>query len=115
MGLDVLVLGASTSWDLRTFLENSFSTLNDWFRLAVMILGLVAIGVAVWMITTGLMSNGKKQTNWGIAVVLLLVGGTLSMTTGFEFVREIASGGRKTIEDLGTGVIHLLPYLKSFW
>jgi len=111
MLFNTFVLGA---WDLRAFLENSFTTLEEWFGLATMILGLVAIGVSVWMIASGLMSNGKKQTNWFIAFGLLLFGGALSMTTGFEFMREIASGGRKTIEDLGGGVINIMTYARYF-
>lgn len=104
------------AWDLRTFLENSFSTLEDWFSLAVMIVGLCAVAWAIWQIVSGLMSQGKKQTNWAVAIILLIVGGALSVSTGFSFVRQIAEGGQQTISDLGGngGVIHLqLNYLKS--
>lgn len=102
------------SWDLRNFLNNSFSTLGEWFSLAVMILGICAVAYAIWQIVSGLMSQGKKQTNWAIAIILLLVGGALSMTTGFQFVQNIASGGRKTIEDLGGQTIIMFQYAKMF-
>ncbi|WP_078598693.1 hypothetical protein [Evansella clarkii] len=107
-------LAGSGGWDLRNFLENSFSTLGEWISLAVMILGIVAVGYAIWQITSGLMSQGKKQTNWAVAIILLLVGGTLSMTTGFQFVQDIAGGGRRTIEDLGGQTITLFHFAKTF-
>jgi hypothetical protein len=112
-----LLAGATTDsgWDLRNFLENSFTTLGEWFSLAVMIVGIVAVAYAIWQIVSGLMSQGKKQTNWAVAIILLLVGGALSMTTGFEFVQSIAGGGRKTIEDLGGQTITMLGFAKSFF
>jgi len=108
------LLAGSSGWDLRSFLTNMFNTLGDWISLAVMILGIVAVGYAIWQIVSGLMSQGKKQTNWAVAIMLLLVGGALSMTTGFEFVQSIASGGRKTIEDLGGQTITIFSFTKSF-
>jgi hypothetical protein len=110
----VELLAGSGGWDLRNFLKNSFSTLGDWISLAVMILGIIAVGYAVWQIVSGLMSQGKKQTNWAVAITLLLVGGVLSMTTGFQFVQDIARGGRKTIEDLGGQTITLFYFAKTF-
>lgn len=102
------LLAGSSGWDLRNFLNNSFSTLGEWFSLAVMILGIVAVAYSIYQIVTGLMSQGKKQTNWAVTIILLLVGGALSMTTGFQFVQKIAGGGRKTIEDLGGQTITMI-------
>lgn len=111
---NVELLAGSGGWDLRTFLTNSFDTLGDWFSLAVMILGICAVAYAIWQIVTGLISQGKKQTNWAVAIILLLVGGALSMSTGFDFVRGIAEGGKTTIEDLGGQTITLLQVGKTF-
>lgn len=102
------------SWDLRTFLQNSFRTLDQWFSLAAMVVGLVAIAWATWQIVSSLMSQGKKQINWAVAIILLLVGGALSMSNGFQFVRGIANSGQKTINDLGGQTIVMFQYIKSF-
>lgn len=100
----LLVLGAARgNFDIGSFLQNSITTVEFWISLAVMLLGIVAIGVSIWMIVTGLMSQGKKQTNWFIAIALLLVGGAIATRTGFDFVQGIAEGGKTTIEDLGSG------------
>ncbi|OMF76772.1 hypothetical protein [Paenibacillus glucanolyticus] len=103
------------AWDLGSFLENSRETLGVWGNSFVMLIGLVALVYAVWQIVTGLMSQGKKQTNWFISILLLIVGGVLSASTGFEFVKTIAGGGRKTIEDLGGGTILFLDYWKYYF
>lgn len=111
----VQLLAGAGEWDLRTFLTNSFATLGDWFGLAVMILGIVAVAYAIWQIVSGLMSHGKKQTNWALAIILLLVGGALSMSTGFSFVQGIAEGGKTTIEDLGGQTIMMFEAGKMFF
>lgn len=92
-------------WDLRTFLENSTQTLGEWAGLAVALIGIVMIFVSIWMIATGLMSHGKKQTNWAVALITLLFGGVLAAAGGFNFMKGVAEGGRKTMEDLGGNVI----------
>lgn len=104
--MGILTGAASTkagtdSWSLSNFLKNSFKTLGDWFSLAVSILGICAVAWAVWQIVSGLMSHGKKQVNWAIAIVLLIVGGALSVSGGFGFVQDIAGSGQTTIKELG--------------
>lgn len=110
-----LLAGARGSWDIGSFLTNSGSTLTTWFNAGLLVLGLIAVAFATWQIVSGLMSHGKKPVNWGVAIILLLVGGVLASATGFDFMRGIAGGGKKTIEDLGTGgTIFLLDYGKMF-
>lgn len=110
------VAGAAGSWDVGSFLTNSSSTLTTWFNAGLLVLGLIAVAWATWQIVSGLMSHGKKQVNWGVSIILLLVGGVLASATGFDFMQGIASGGKKTIEDLGTGgTIFMLDFGKSFF
>lgn len=104
---------AGNQWSLGNFLKNSTNTIGNWISLAVVLLGVVAIGWSVWMIVSGLMSQGRKQTNWAIAIILLLVGGVLAVGGGFDFVKQIAGGGQATIEDLGrSGGTIIFDYMK---
>lgn len=64
---------------------------------------------AVWQIAKGLMDQGRGQTNWFMVVLLFLVGGAF-MYGGFNFAENMASGGKKTIEDLGKGVSQSIVY-----
>lgn len=108
------LLTGAKAFDIGTFLSNSSSTLGKWFSLAAIIIGLVAIIYAIWQIASGLMSHGKKQVNWFVTVALLLFGGMLTFSGGgFDYVKGIAGGGQKTIEDLGTGGAIVLQ-LKMF-
>ncbi|MGC6586664.1 hypothetical protein ACPV3A_17055 [Paenibacillus sp. Dod16] len=103
------------AWDLGSFLENARETLGVWGSSFIMILGVLALIYSVYQIVTGLWSQGKKQTNWFVVILLLIVGGVISVPTGFEFVKDIAGGGRKTIEDLGGGTILFLDYWKYYF
>lgn len=94
-----LVYGA---WDLSSFLTNATKQANAWGGGFLTLIGTIAIVVAAYQIISGLMSHGKKQVNWGVTIILLLVGGALA-TTGLGLVTNIAKGGKKTIEDLGNG------------
>lgn len=94
------------AWDITTFLTNATTTLKSWGSLLMILIGVVMVIVAIWQIATGLISHGKKPTNWFVAILLLLVGGALAAFSGnaaWDWVSSIAAGGKKTIDDLGGG------------
>ena len=103
-------------WDLTTFLGNATAQLEIWGGLLMVLLGVVMIIVAIWRIAKGLISHGKTQTNWFVAIALLLLGGALAGLGGgraaWEWVSGIAKGGKQTIDDLGTTIIPMLPFIK---
>lgn len=103
-----LMTNLMLNWDLGSFLENATTRLKDWGGLFIVLIGVVMIVVGVFQIGSGLMSGGKKQVNWFIAIALLIIGGAL-MVGGWGFVSKIAGGGKKTIEDLGTGAT-MIPF-----
>ncbi|MEK4529833.1 hypothetical protein NST38_30990 [Paenibacillus sp. FSL H8-0104] len=104
-------------WDLGSFLANARTALTGWAGLAVALIGIVCIFISIWQIASGLMSHGKKQTNWAISIILLLLGGVLVADQAFDFVQGIAGGGKKTITDLGGtgGAIMLFEYSKFYF
>lgn len=104
---------AAAGWDLGSFITNATKTVQSWGGASLTLLGIIGIIIAAYQITTGLISHGKKQVNWGVSLALLIIGGALS-TSGLKLVMDIAQGGQKTIEDLGTGV-NALFLLTSGW
>ena len=94
--------GNSSNWSIANFLTNATSAIQNWGSLVIILIGVVMIIVAVYQIAKGLISHGKTQTNWAVAILLLLIGGVF-MAGGFQFVANIAQGGKTTIEDLGAG------------
>ena len=92
------LLSMPMAWDLGSFLQNATS------------IGVVMVVWSVVMIARGLISHGKTQVSWPVAIILLILGGAF-MVGGFSFVSNIASGGKQTIEDLGNGTILMLSTL----
>lgn len=101
--LDNLATPVLASWDLTSFLDNANSQVTTWGGAFLMLVGVVGVIWAAFQIISGLISHGKKQVSYGTNVILLLVSGALS-TTGLNLVMKIASGGKETIESLGSTI-----------
>lgn len=101
---------AETGWDFGSFMLNAISRIQTWGGYVIILIGIIMILVSVYQFATGFISHGKKQTNWGVAIALLILGGAFA-AGGWTFVASVAGGGKKTIEDLGTVI---LPYMMWF-
>lgn len=99
-------------WDLGSFLNNAGSTLGTWAQYLMVIIGVVCVAIGIYKIASGLISHGKKQVNWAVAIILILLGGALLVTQSWNWIVGIAQGGKETIEDLG-GTI--MPMLSSYF
>ena len=101
-------------WDVGTFLSNDTKTLGTWGSAFVGLIGIAMLIAAVWQIAKGLMSHGRTQTNWAVAILLLIVGGAFAFGGGWGLVTDIARGGERTIRDAGTGgeIINFLKFIK---
>ena len=104
------LLSTPMAWDLGSFLQNATSTLKTWGGYLIILIGVVMVVWSVVMMARGLISHGKIQVSWPVAIILLILGGAF-MVGGFSFVANIASGGKQTIEDLGNGTILILSTL----
>lgn len=87
-------------WKLKTFLGNLLGDLKVYGSGAIMILGVIMILVAAFQIGKGLMSGGKGQTNWIMALGCLVIGG-MFLSSGYNLVAKIGKGAGSSIEDLG--------------
>lgn len=104
MGLTTVnYLASGSGWDLTSFLDNAQNQVSTWGGAFLMLVGIVGVIWAAFQIVSGLMSHGKKQVSYGMNAVLLLISGALA-TTGLSLVMDIAAGGKKTIEDLGSTI-----------
>lgn len=94
------------AWDLTSFLINAHKQVSEWGKLLLMLLGIILIvvsGVKIWRNFTS--ESAQRQPRWGMTICGLLVGGALSISSGWDLLNNIAHGGQKTIEDLGGGAI----------
>lgn len=93
--------GGSTNWSIESFLANLRNTLDRWFGLIVLILGIIMLFVGIYQIARGLMGKGNGQTNWLLTMLLVLVGGLFSVAGGWNLYKKAASGAYGSFEDMG--------------
>ena len=107
MGALTNMLRLSMDWDLTSFLDNSKEQLQTWGGALIMIIGVVMIIVAIFQIAKKFISPQSAPGGWAGPIVCLIVGGAL-LAGGWTFVSNIAQGGKKTIEDLGSTIVPLI-------
>ena len=104
------------AFNFDKFFQNLYDKLKDWGGWIILLAGVIMMIVGIFQIAKGLIQHGKAQTNWIVAIALLLLGGALvglgGSASAFEWVTKITQGGGKTIEQLGQTVIPYLGYLR---
>lgn len=96
-------------FDISTFFQNvagSNGILRTWGGYIIILLGVVMMIVGIWQICKGLIQHGKAQTNWAVAIILLIIGGALasfggSATGAWGWLEDLAGSGKDTIMELG--------------
>ncbi len=102
-----------TGWDIGTLLNNVKTTLQTWGGGLFGVLGVVLIIWAVVILVKNFISK-NQQPEWFKPIIMLIIGGALAIG-GWSFVFNIAQGGKKTIDDLGSGATPtLLPFIGMF-
>lgn len=75
------------------------------------LLGVILLIVATVFIFKKLTGNGQgNEKSWVIIVVMILIGGAMSFG-GYTLISQVASGGQKTVQELGGGFIVLKSVL----
>lgn len=90
-----------SNWSVPKFLQNAATTLREWGGLFLILVGTIGVILAVYNVVTGMMSGGKKQTNYVSNVILLIISGAL-VFGGAQLTFRIAEGGLDTINELGS-------------
>lgn len=93
------------AWDLTNFLKNGASSVRGWLQLALVGIGVVLVGIMGFHLARKLLASpqsAQQTMSWAKIIAGIMVGGAL-MTSGFTLLSDVASGGQKTITDLGNG------------
>lgn len=93
------------TWSISDLLKNTQSAVQTWGGLLITLLGCVLIIVGVVKIVMGLISHGKKPTNWAVIIIMIIVGGALAFG-GWSLASSVAQGAGDTINDLGNNNIN---------
>lgn len=94
------------SWSVEKFLTNLQNSMGAWAQIIVVIIGLVMLVVGIFQLAKGMMSGGRGQTNWFLAILLFFIGGALAFTGGWGLVKKVSKSGQQTVEDLGDDSLH---------
>ena len=101
------------AWDLKSFLVNATTNIKFLGGLVIVLIGTAAVIWGVYKFFAKLFGGqSAQQTSWVTVALLIIIGGA-AMAGGGSLAFSIAEGGKKTIEDLGGGMI--LPYLLTMW
>lgn len=93
------------AWDITSFLKKGTSSAKGWLQLALVGTGVVVVGVMGFHLARKLLASpqsAQQTMSWAKIIAGILIGGAL-MTSGFTLLSDVASGGQKTITDLGNG------------
>lgn len=93
------------AWDITSFLKNATNSAKGWLQLALVGTGVIVVGVMGFHLARKLLAGpqtAQQTMGWGKIIAGILLGGAL-MTSGFTLLSDVASGGQKTITDLGNG------------
>ena len=92
-----------SSWTIGKFVGNLQKSVTSWVKVIVLIIGVVMVGFGIYQVAKNLISHGKGQTNWIVTFALIIIGGTLMLTTGWEFIGTFSKGTKGSLEDMGEG------------
>ena len=101
--VNISSLGVLGSQSLSTFIEALFQQLGIWGSWIVGVIGVVMIIVGIYQIAKGIMSGGKGQTNWVMAILCLLLGGALAAGGGWALLGTFTDSSNTTIDKLAGG------------
>lgn len=96
-------LASPAAWDLVSALNNAGKYVGRIGSGAVFMLGFILILVGAWKLAMKLINGEKSRESWGMIVALIVIGGFFAYGGWTMFANVVAKGGKKTIEDLGSG------------
>lgn len=85
---------------ITNILRSAADTLNAWGKYFLVLLGIVMVVYGVYQIGKGMMSGGRGQTNWAMAIGCIILGGAIAVTGGWGFVVKIAQGSGNELNEM---------------
>lgn len=102
----VAVSNTVMGWSIDNFLNSTLTTIQKWGGILLVILGAIMIIWSGVQIAKNYLSHGKTQANWGMIIVMLIIGGAMfaggiASASGLGILGTVSSGSVETIEQLG--------------
>ena len=88
-------LGATS---IGKFLGTLLGNIQNYVFIIIMIVGIVMVGAGIIQVAKNLISHGKTQTNWIVTIALIVIGGILMLTGGFDVVAKFTKDSETTLD-----------------
>ena len=75
----------------------------SYVQVIILIIGVVMVGFGIFQVAKNLISHGKGQTNWVVTIALIVIGGTLMLTSGWSVIKNVGNGVSGSLQNMGTG------------
>ena len=85
------------------FLGSVQESLGNWGSIIVSIIGVAMVIVGIYKIAKNLISHGKGQNSWVIAIALVLVGGALAVAGGWSTLGNLVGVSNETLNNFAAG------------
>lgn len=98
--LATYILADTSPKGISNILKGASHQLQKWGQWFLVVVGVAMVIYGIFQIAKGMMSGGRGQTNWVMAIGCIIVGGLLSVSGGWGFVANLASGSGKEIQNM---------------
>lgn len=102
-----ILMTASTTtsgdWTISNFLNSAQQTIAYYGSILTSLIGVAMVIVGIYQVAKNLISHGKGQNSWVVTFALILVGGALAITGGWNMVGKFAQGSRNTLANMAQG------------
>lgn len=85
---------------ISNILKGASHQLQKWGQWFLVVIGVAMVIYGIFQIAKGMMSGGRGQTNWVMAIGCIIVGGLLSVSGGWGFVANLAKGSGEEIQNM---------------
>ena len=93
----------SADWTISNFIASAQVSIMSYVQVIILIVGVVMVGVGIYQVAKNLISHGKGQTNWVVTIALIVIGGTLMLTSGWSVIKDVGNGVSGSLKNMGEG------------
>lgn len=93
----------SADWKISDFIASAQVSIMSYVQVIILIVGVVMVGVGIYQVAKNLISHGKGQTNWVVTIALIVIGGTLMLTSGWSVIKDVGNGVSGSLKNMGEG------------
>ena len=95
--------GSGGGWTISNFITSAQKSVMSYVQVIILIIGVVMVGFGIFQVAKNLISHGKGQTNWVVTIALIVIGGTLMLTSGWSVIKNVGNGVSGSLQNMGTG------------